>query len=101
MIIKSLDDVDVEVTFCDAGYSPGSPVKSLMLNTMACWCKVAGGEWVKSPHRSAMTTAQVVRHTNAKDIVSIFSGKEIEHEKESETGSSGNSEAATSDIPTA
>jgi hypothetical protein len=77
MIVKSLDGVDVEITHCDAGYAPGTLAKGVMLNTTACWCKAAGGKWIRSTHRSAMTTSGIVKKTNAKDLASALSGKEI------------------------
>lgn len=70
MIIKSKDDVDVEVSFCDAGYAPGSKPGQL-LNTMAVWFRPAGGEWLRSKHRSAIITARDIRHTNASDLYQV------------------------------
>ena len=73
MIVPTLDDAQVEVTHCDAGYPPGSPERSLMLNVTAVWCKLPSGEWVKSKHRSAIKTAELVRHTTSKDLKETLS----------------------------
>jgi hypothetical protein len=78
VIVKSLDNIDVDITHCDAGYPPGSPERSLILNVTAVWCKPTGGMWIKSFERSAMKTAELVKHTNVKDLIALLSGKEIE-----------------------
>src|SRR6202453_525849 len=90
VIVKSLDNIDVDSTHCDAGHPPGSPERSLILNVTAVWCTPTGGMWIKSFERSAMKTAELVKHHTAKDLISILSGKEIVHEG-SETGSDGGS----------
>ena len=77
MVVKTLDNVSVEITHCDAGYPPGSPNKNPILNTTACWLKPEGSEWIRSVHRSAMVTAHTVKHTLAKDLASVLGGKEI------------------------
>jgi len=94
MIVKSLDDIDVEVAFCDAGYPPGATPNPI-LNTRAVWCKPANGKWMKSPHSSAMETSSVVRHTNAADLLATFLGKEITYEEvpEASSGARGETDA--------
>ena len=77
MIVKSLDNIEVEITHCDAGYPPGGAPNPI-LNTTAVWCKPAGGKWFKSVHSSAMQTAYVVRHTKAADLLAKFLDKETE-----------------------
>ena len=67
MIVSSLDKKDVEITFCDAGYAPGSKPGQL-LNTSVPWFKVEGGEWMRSKYRSAIITASHVKRTNAADL---------------------------------
>ena len=93
MIIKTADDVDVEVSFCDAGYAPGSKPGQL-LNTMAVWFKPAGGEWQRSKHRSAIVTARDIRHYNSSDLHLVSDHKSITEEKPNEKA---NSVGSTSD----
>ena len=83
MIIKSLDGTDVEVTHCDAGYQPGGTPNPI-LNVGAVWCKPSGGEWFRSIYRSAMKTAEAVKHTDVKDLKETLSEKsETVHDRES------------------
>ena len=72
MIVKSLDGVEVDITHCDAGHPPDSPKGCLNLNTTAVWIKPAGGEWIRSRHRSAMVTCHHVKHTNVKDLLEVI-----------------------------
>ena len=67
MIIKSKDNIDVDVTHCDAAHPPGE-YKGLNVNTRAVWVKVANGKWIRSRFANAMRVASEVRHSNAVDI---------------------------------
>ena len=98
MLIKSADNIDVEVTFCDAGYAPGSTPNPI-LNKMAVWCRPTGGEWIRSAHRSAIQTASIVRRTDAKDLASKLAIKEISYER-TEAGSGRNSSSDVAGIST-
>jgi hypothetical protein len=70
--VKSLDDQDIEITHSDAARPPDSPPGGQYLNQTVCWVRPPGEAWVRSPHRSSMKTADVMRHINAKDIAETF-----------------------------
>ncbi len=78
MIIKSKDNIDVEVTHCDAGHPPGKWT-GMNLNTTAVWVKAVGGEWMCSRFPNAIRVAHEVKHSNAADLeTAVGKLKEIE-----------------------
>jgi hypothetical protein len=66
--VLTLDGVVVHVTHCDAGFSPDSGPGQQALNTTAVWYKPQGGEWARSPHRSAMKTCDVIKHSTLAEL---------------------------------
>jgi hypothetical protein len=82
MSINTLDGIEVEVTFCDAGYAPGTKPTQL-LNVRACWFRPKGGAWHRSKHRSAAQTSFDIKHTKAEDLHLISDRKSITDTKES------------------
>ena len=93
--VKSLDGVDVEVTHSDAAHPPDTG--GLNLNTTAVWIRPAGESWIKSPHRSAIVTADIISRTKAAHLAALFLIKEIANasERPKAIGSGSSKETAT------
>ena len=88
--VLTKDGYDVEVTHCDAGYPPDSPVKFPILNTTAVWFRPDGGEWLLSVHRSAIKTAGLIRCTRLNELeATLCENKKENHEEEAERSGGG------------
>lgn len=65
--VRTADGVPVEVTHSDVGFAPRT-TGQLSLNTTAVWVKVNGQDWIRSGHRSAMKTCDIIKHSNAAEL---------------------------------
>ena len=97
LTVKSLDQVEVQVTYSDAGLPPDAPKGGQRLNTQAVWFKVGDNPWRRSTHRSAIKTSDFIRHNNSTELISILCDKEPLNEG-TETSSGGCSSGVNTEL---